>query len=165
MKKSSFGLSIVFVVFFANYFVNAQSNQNIPAPANHNLPLSPKLPQVKLGNKAKNMDLGTCQYLDYYVYYCKPFSCSLKMPVPGSYKLTFKVEEQNGGNCLLNYKFDVTNAQGEKLPFKISCNLTAEGVEAFRYQWKYYSNGYVDILTKRSDDPLLRKQCTPSIEM
>jgi len=141
-------------------------NQTTTSPSKHNQPLSTNIPPIKLGNKAKEMDLGTCEYLDYYIYYCKPFSCALKMPVPGSYKLSFNVHgPRAGGTCNINYKFDISTNQGENIPFKISCNLTKDAVESFRYQWKYYSNGYVDVFTRRSEDPLLKKQCKASIEM
>jgi hypothetical protein len=143
--------------------------QNLSYAQNNNIksqPLSPKIPQTKLGNKADKMELGSCNYLDYYIYYCKPHTCSLNMPIPGRYKLTFNVKGQDSKKiCNLHYSFDIVNKQGDKMPLKIKCELTQSGIEAMRYQWKYYSSGYVDVFTRRSEDPLLKKQCQATVEM
>lgn len=153
----------------ASHAYSGYNNPKSPQPGSpnqHHQPLAPKVPLTKLGNKAEKIDLGSCPYLDYYIYYCKPYTCSLKMPVPGEYKLTFYVKGHDSQNiCNINYNIDTVSKSGDKIPFKIRCKLTKDGLESLRYQWKYYSSGYVDVFTRRSDDPLLKKQCQASIEM
>ena len=114
---------------------------------------------VPIGKKMDNMNVGTCGYLDYYIYYCKPFKCTLKMPIPGYPKVDFVVEGKKGNQCRLSYEFHTVRMSGEPYPIKLQCNLVESGLEAFRYQWKYYKDGYVDMFTKHSDNKLLRKQC------
>jgi hypothetical protein len=135
-----------------------------PTPQEHIKYNSPNTPKNKNGYKLPSVDIGNCKYLDYYLYYCKPFTCSFVLPVPTTPSITFKVEEKKDNYCKMNYRINLDSGTGEKIPLKVACSLNEIETEAFRYEWKYYQQGYVDVFVQRSKNPLLKKACKALVE-
>jgi hypothetical protein len=121
---------------------------------------SDQVPKVK--NK---INLGSCEYLDYYLYNCLSFSCSFPVDFSG-YRLTasFNIEGRRVANssCNLSYKFNSRTSQ--QYPMKITCALDDVGIYQLRKLWYEYISGKGPGITESPKDPNLVKQCSPVLD-
>lgn len=112
----------------------------------------------------KPKSLGTCEYLDYYIYNCLTFTCTVPIEfMGGDFAATFKIYGKNQNICSFDYKFNSKMPDGQSFPIKIHCNLDSNGIYSFRKSWFEYTSGTGPGFTKSSQDPLLKKGCQPSL--
>ena len=124
--------------------------------------LTAPLTAFSLEMEEAKVPIGQCKELDSYLYYCKPFSCSMPIPIPTNQaNLQMSVLGEKDGQCYYSLFFEVITV-GEVVPWKIvsKCVLSPQGkIEAVK-EFQEYKKGNIKIYMRSSKNPILKKECS-----
>ncbi len=104
--------------------------------------------------------LGSCSpYLDYYIYKCQAYKCSLNVPKLVRTKLEMEILGEKDGVCLYNYKYIVRNPQIPPAEIKMQCKLSERGKLEMANQFTKFKKGDIGIYINPPVNQVLNSEC------